>query len=303
MAAWERAILEARPWTFFEVAAGSLSSLERMLDTPRRLWMAAAACVAAFLVLLAVVYTTDPGAAADQRGLVGFGELQRPRLAELADKVASLADPVPFAVIGLVIVAVAFMRGYPVLGLGAGAVIVGANVTTQVLKPLLANPRGTFGEYDVAAEAFPSGHATAAMSLALAAIIVAPARLRPLVGLVGAGFAVAVGFAIVSLDYHFPSDVAGGYLVAATWCFAVLAVMRTGRLEAAMPAREESYAWWLAAMAMLVPLVVAGWLALERLPRVTGYAEGHTTFAVVAAATAALVAVLVGAVLAVPGRR
>ena len=54
---------------------------------------------------------------------------------------------------------------------------------------------------------------------------------------------------------------------------------------------------------MLVPLVVVGWLALERLPRLTGYAEGHTTFAVVAAATTALVAVLVGAVLAVPTRR
>ena len=55
--------------------------------------------------------------------------------------------------------------------------------------------------------------------------------------------------------------------------------------------------------AMLVPLAVIGWLAVERLPRITGYAEGHTTFAVVAAATAALVAVLVGAVLAVPTRR
>jgi len=55
-------------------------------------------------------------------------------------------------------------------------------------------------------------------------------------------------------------------------------------------------------VAMLVPLLVVGWLALERLPRVTGYAEGHTTFAAVAAATAVLVAVLVGAVLTVHDR-
>jgi hypothetical protein len=53
----------------------------------------------------------------------------------------------------------------------------------------------------------------------------------------------------------------------------------------------------------LIPLVVAAWLALERLPRITGYAEGHTTFAVVAAATTALAVALVGAVLAAPGRR
>jgi membrane-associated phospholipid phosphatase len=274
-----------------------------MLDTPRRLWMAAAACVAAFLVLLAVVYATDPGAAADRRALVGFGELQRPRLAELAGDVANLADPVPFALIGLVIVAVAFVRGYPLVAVAVGVVIAGANVTTQILKPLLAYPRGTFGEFDVAAEAFPSGHSTAAMSLALGAIMVAPARFRPLVGSVGALFALAVGFAVVSLDFHFPSDVAGGYLVASAWCFAALAVLQTERLKTALPAEEEPYAWWLAAAIMLGPLVVVGWLALERLPRVTGYAEGHTTFAAVAAATTALVAVLVGAVLASPGRR
>ena len=267
-----------------------------MLDTPRRLWAAAATCIAAFGILLAVVYTTERGALADERALEGFAELQRPRLAEIADAIAGAADPVPFALLSAALVAVAFLRRRPLLGLAVGALLVGANVTTQILKPLLANPRGTFGGYDVAAASFPSGHATAAMSLALAAVVVAPARLRPLVGFIAAGFALAVGFAIVSLDWHFPSDVAGGYLVAGAWCFAALGATRNA-------ADEERQAWWLAGATMLVPLLVAGWLALERLPRLTGYAEGHTTFAVVAAVTVALVAVLVGAVLAVPGRR
>jgi len=274
-----------------------------MLDTPRRLWMAAATCVAAFLVLLAVVYTTEGGAVADEHALQSFAELGRPRLAELADGIAHVADPLPFALIGLCLVAIAFVRGYPLVGLAAGVVIIGANVTTQVLKPLLAEPRGMFGDYGIAAAAFPSGHSTAAMSLALAAVMVAPARFRPLVGSLGAAFALAVGFAIISGEWHFPSDVAGGYLVAATWCFGTLAVMRTGRFRTALPEREEPYAWWPAVVAMLVPLVVVGGLALERLPRVTGYAEGHTAFAVIAAATAALVAVLVGAVLTVHDRR
>ena len=274
-----------------------------MLDTPRRLWTAAAACVAAFVILLVVVYT-EGGEVADEQALRGFRALQRPRLADVSEAIANACDPVPFALLALVLVAIAFVRGQPRTGLAAGAVLLGANVTTQILKPLLANPRGAIGDYGIGAEAFPSGHATAAMSLALAALMVSPARLRPLVGFGGAVFALAVGFSIVSLDWHFPSDVAGGYLVAATWCFGVLAATRTGRLKAAtVPARQESYAWWPAGVALLVPLVVAGWLALERLPRVTGYAEGHTTFAIVAAATAALVAVLVGAVLTVPSRR
>jgi len=110
-----------------------------MLDTPRRLWMAAATCVAAFLVLLAVVYGTEPGAVADEHALQAFRELGRPRLAELADGIANLADPLPFAVIGLVLVATGFVRGYPVVGVSVAVLLVGANVTSQVLKPLLAN--------------------------------------------------------------------------------------------------------------------------------------------------------------------
>ena len=275
-----------------------------MLDTPRRLFTAAAACVSAFLVLLAVVYTTEPGATADERALQGFQGLQRPRLAELTDSVAHLADPVPFALLSGVLVVIALLRLGPVAACAAGAVLLGANVTTQFLKPVLANPRGTFGDYSVAAAAFPSGHATAAMSLALVAVAIASSRLRPLVAFVGAAFALAVGFAVVSLDWHFPSDVAGGYLVAAAWCFAALGTVRSR--EAWIPrasAREEPPAWWLAAVMLVVPLAAAAWLALERLPRITGYAEGHTTFAVVAAATAALVVALVGAVLTVPARR
>jgi membrane-associated phospholipid phosphatase len=275
-----------------------------MLDTPRRLWAAAAACVASFVVLLVVVYGTESGAAADKRALEGFGELQRPRLAEITDAIAHVADPGPFALVALALVVVALLRGGPLRGLAAGTALLGANITTQILKPLLVNPRGTFGEYGVAAEAFPSGHATASMSLALVAVVVAPPRLRPLVALVGAGFALAVGFSIISLDWHFPSDVAGGYLVAAAWCFAVFGVIRTReRSDPAAPAPEERPAWRLAAATMLGALVVVGWLALERLPRITGYAEGHTTFAAVAAATAALVVVLVSAGLTVPARR
>src|SRR5688572_26127609 len=231
MAAWEGAILEARPWTFFAVAgARPAGSLERMLDTPRRLLAAAAACAGAFAVLLAVVYGTDRGAAADTRALKDFGKFQRPRLAEIADGIAHAADPVPFALIAGVLIVVALVRAGPLYALASGVALLGANVTTQVLKPMLAAPRGTYGDYVVGVEAFPSGHATAAMSLALVAVLVAPRRLRPFVAVIGAGFALSVGFAVVSLDWHFPSDIAGGYLVAAAWCFAVLAAVR-GRVR------------------------------------------------------------------------
>ena len=274
-----------------------------MLDTPRRLWMAAAACVAAFLVLLALVYGTEPGAAADEHALQAFGELGRPRLAELADAIANLADPLPFALIGLVLVAIGFVRGYPLVGLAAGVVMVGANVTTQVLKPLLANPRGMFGDYGVAAAAFPSGHATAAMSLALAAVMVAPATVQAAGRLhrrrLRAGGRVRDRVARLALSERRRGRVPGrGHLV-----LRHAGGDADGPAEGCAAGARGGVRVVAGGVAVLVPLAVVGWLALERLPRLTGYAEGHTAFAVIAAATAALVAVLVGAVLTVHDRR
>ena len=59
------------------------------------------------------------------------------------------------------------------------ATLAGANLTTHLLKPLLAHTDPLGGEAARGIDAsFPSGHATAAMSLALVAVIVAPRRWR-----------------------------------------------------------------------------------------------------------------------------
>src|SRR5262249_31685056 len=64
---------------------------------------------------------------------------------------------------------------------------------------------------------FPSGHATIAMALALAALVAAPEVARGLVAVGGACYAVAVGIVLVALGQHYPSDVAAGFLVAGSW--------------------------------------------------------------------------------------
>jgi membrane-associated phospholipid phosphatase len=99
------------------------------------------------------------------------------------------------------------------------AVLLGANACTQALKPALADLR----IIDVGAVSriypgsWPSGHATASMSLALCLVLVVGPRLRPLAALLGAGYAIGVGYALVALGWHLPSDVLGGYLVAAAF--------------------------------------------------------------------------------------
>ena len=62
------------------------------------------------------------------------------------------------------------------------AILLGANVTTQLLKPLLAHPRATRSarrHRRSSPASWPSGHATAAMSLALCVVLAAPGAAAP----------------------------------------------------------------------------------------------------------------------------
>ena len=98
--------------------------------------------------------------------------------------------------------------------------VFGAGATTLLLKQLL--PQAPVVSFlgiisPVPYPRFPSGHATAAMALVLALTSVAPARLRPVVAGLGAVFAAAVGYSLLTIGSHFPSDVLAGFLVAATW--------------------------------------------------------------------------------------
>jgi len=133
----------------------------------------------------------------------------RPRI----QTVEYLADPRPFLVIGLVITAVALIRRRMLTAALVPVILFAANATTQALQVLA--PR--LAERADNGLAWPSGHATAAMSLALCAVLVASPRLRPAAAALGAGYAVAVGYAKVALGDHLPSDVIGGYLIAASF--------------------------------------------------------------------------------------
>ena len=148
----------------------------------------------------------------------------------VVDRVGSflvhLLKPDLFILWGIALVAFAISRERPRVALAVAAVLALAPFTAETLKPLLAHPHVRVGDVQIGAASWPSGHATAAMALVLSAVLVAPARLRPAVAVLGGGFAVAVGFFLLVLAWHMPSDVLGGYLVAALWASLAVAALR-----------------------------------------------------------------------------
>jgi membrane-associated phospholipid phosphatase len=232
---------------------------------------------------------------ADALTLHGFMSLDRPAVHPLASAVAHVADPVPYGLIGMLLIGIAAARGRVRVAVAVAVVLLGAAVTTDyVLKPALAASRYApeLGLRQVPSGSFPSGHATASMALALCAILVVPARLRPYATALGAAFAIAVSFAFLSLGWHYPSDVLGGYLVAAAWTGAAVAALRWRAVGDAgsrrrLPAisRERRRAL-LGVSAVLALVALAAIVAILPSARALDFLRVHTVFAFGAAAIA-----------------
>lgn len=263
--------------------------------------LGALACLAGLGLTLLLAYFAPPFGGRDAATLQGFIDLNRPRLTPWLSHIAHLANPGPYALIGLALVLMALARRRVPVAIAIATILIGSAVTTQLLKPLLAHPRPQewLGKGQIAAASWPSGHATAAMALALCAVLAVPARWRPAAATAGGLFAIAVAYAILSLAWHFPSDVIGGFLVAGLWTsLAVAAVMRWDELHPPQPESAERSPIAAAAPVVLVAAALLGALliAAERPHRVASFAEAHPAFMLGAGTIAALAALLTAAV-------
>jgi membrane-associated phospholipid phosphatase len=166
-----------------------------------------------------------------------FTLLSRPHVDAAANAVLAPFDPAPFIVLGAALVAAAFVRRRWRLALAVAVVLTMAPLSAQLLKPLLAHAHDQAAGVYITSASWPSGHATAATALVLCAMLVSPARLRPLVAVLGGLFALAVGCALLILAWHMPSDVLGGYFLAALWFALAVAGLRAWARRA-HPRRE-----------------------------------------------------------------
>jgi membrane-associated phospholipid phosphatase len=187
-------------------------------------------CAVAFAILAVLVHRSGSVQHFDAVLLGHFAE-RGSRTDSLAAGIVLLGDLGALLPLLAIACAIALKRHRPRAALAAVFVVAGANLTTQLFKSLLAHPRfeALLGYEQIGANSFPSGHTTAVASIAIAFAFVVPREWRPAVALIGTGLLVAVGCSVMALDWHYPSDVLGGILVAAGWGFAALAGLRASR--------------------------------------------------------------------------
>jgi membrane-associated phospholipid phosphatase len=184
------------------------------------------ACTGAFLVLALLVHRVDEVQHLDASLLLRFLE-PGARTDSVAAGIVLLGDLGALLPLLALACAIALLRRRPADALAALAVVAGANLTTQLFKALLAQPRfqEILGAEQLAANTFPSGHTTAVASIALAFLFVGPREWRAPVALCGIVMVAAVGVSVMALGWHYPSDVLGGILVAGAWACGALAVL------------------------------------------------------------------------------
>jgi membrane-associated phospholipid phosphatase len=189
------------------------------------LWLAAL-CVVSLALLWAVAEHVPAIQLKDAVALHDFTLLGGSRVDSAANFLLHLLDPLQITIWGVALVLFALSRERPRVALAVAAVLALAPLSAEILKPLLAHPHVHVGVTQIGPASWPSGHSTAAAALALSAVLVAPARIRPLVATLAAGFVLAVGTALLIRAWHLPSDVLGGYLMGALWISLAVAALR-----------------------------------------------------------------------------
>lgn len=165
------------------------------------------------------------GQAVDQASLEG-AHIGRTRLWEIAEPVLDVVSTGFLAAAVLACAVIAVVRRRWGLALVAAVVLGGANLSTRVLKVVLLD-RPDLG-HGPDFNTLPSGHTTAAASVAVAVLLVVPPRARPWAAVLGAAYAGATGVSTLIGQWHRPSDVVAGLLVVLAWGALGCAVLALG---------------------------------------------------------------------------
>ncbi|HLL65954.1 MAG TPA: phosphatase PAP2 family protein [Micromonosporaceae bacterium] len=235
-------------------------------------WLAllGAAHAVVFLLVWRFFVTTEHGQLLDTAALAG-NTIGRRTVDGLVDTTLNAMSVVSLAIATAVIGFIALIRRRVLLAVVAITLIVGANVTTQVLKYLITRPDLGVDEARAAAgNSLPSGHTTVAASVAIALVLVLPARVRAVGAVIAAGYAALAGVATLSAGWHRPSDAVAALLIAGGWAalagFLLLLAQHREAFQTGQAAHRASVAVLLFVGIALLAVAVAVWLTDQALP-------------------------------------
>ena len=220
----------------------------------RRLSFVCAAAAAAAAALFVVTVNTTAGQLIG--GLILGGRPIDPATSKGAGQILSVVSGYTVGIGLVIIIAIGLLQERPRLALMATGAVVAANLTTQLLKELVLQRTDLLDRlFYPLPNSYPSGHATAAASLAVGLILVVPPLARPFVTI-----ATAIGVALVAvstllLGWHRMADAIGGVSVATAWGAGLAAVLAWRRGIEIVGRRTAAIGRISGGMAMAIGLV------------------------------------------------
>jgi membrane-associated phospholipid phosphatase len=205
-----------------------------------------------------VFIQTSLGQTVDTEAMRG-ADVHHERVVDVLSRTLNGTTLVSLVLACVVAAAIGFVRGRKDLAVGAALLVIGANVSSQLLKTRL--DRANLDDFP-APNSFPSGHTTAAASVVFAVILVLPHAVRQMAALIGAGYVTIIAVATVWAEWHRPSDTVAGLLVALAWGAAVVAVLRARRWRVPGPLSRPTRLTTLVFTAVAVIAGAAGLLGL-----------------------------------------
>jgi len=235
-------------------------------NVPLAAWLVVLAVgqAAAFVAIWRFFVQTQRGQALDTIALTG-NTIGQTRVDGVVSTVLDAMSLVSLVAATGIVVVIALMRRRLLLALVVGLLVGGANLVTQLLKQNIYRPEfGVDPDRAAAGNSFPSGHATAAASLAFALVLVLPPRVRGVGAVLGAGYAALAGVATMSAGWHRPSDAVAALLIVGAWAAAAGLVLALGRPRGTMIEADEGHPRIAAALVIGgIVLVGVGLLALR----------------------------------------
>ena len=213
------------------------------------------------------------------------GQRVEERVFETADRFQDVVNPLvepvlllgslPWLLTGLGLVCgIGLLRRRWVAAGLAAVVIIGSNVTTQVIKDGVFHRTGLVGEWNRDINTLPSGHVTVVVAAWAALLLVTPRGWRPLTAFAGAVAACGIGLATLGDRWHRPSDVVAAVLVVVAWTALVCAAAPRGWADRTGddPADRADVSTWLVTTVLGVVAVPTAGLSVLA----AAATEGHT---------------------------